>query len=178
MASLAIVGIQTTLRFVHIYDKINQLCEAQAVFIQGLVATGSMTMPPSPLSTLPAIVSNPGQAHPGQPRLPCIVFLEAHFAHGGVDKKGHDTLYHMIKMISAIGWEVHVMFQSEIVRVGALAQLERYMICILQGCNVFNKSMSTAVEKASHAADVPPDLDGVFGTEQDTRLKQWRWTLR
>ena len=174
--SFAIYGLQIAFRFADVYEKVNQHCKTQAIVIHLLLAGGTVTMPRSPPP--PAVVSNPGQAHPNQPKLACTVFLKTHFEHGGIDKKGHDMLYRMIEMMSAIGWEVHIIRQSKIVRPSASATLGRYMTCILQGCNVFNVNMNAAVEKAFRAANTLPKLQGASSDELDTMLTQWRWKLR
>ena len=127
---------------------------------------------------LPTVVSDPHQAYPSQVKLPCILFLKTHFEHGGVDRKGHDTLYRMVEMVSAIGWEVHVISRSKVMRGGALVDLKQCMRCILQGCDAFNKNISAAVTKAFQAANTLPELEDMRGDELDTKLTQWRWKLR
>ncbi len=57
-------------------------------------------------------------------KLPCMMFLETHFNHGGLDRKGVDMLQRTIEMISAIGWEAHLIFQSKIASASSIAKME------------------------------------------------------
>lgn len=178
MATLAILCVQNTLRFVDIFEKIGQFCKAQALIITTLVATGTVTMLPSPLSPLPAVVSNPHQGFPDQAKLACIDFLQRHLEHGGLSRRKHNVLYRMIEMISACGWEVHVMAQSDIARPGALADIDRFIACILRGCSSFNKRIRPAGWRAHNAVHELPDLQDVVGSDLEKKVAQWNARLR
>ena len=168
-------AIQYALQLCDFSYKLNQLCDAQAIILSVLLATNSVTniSPPSA-----SIMFDSHQASPGRPKLRCIRFLKKHYEQQGVDKQGHDMVYRMIEMMSAIGWEVHVTFQSKIVRPGSLVNMELYADCILQGCEVFRKNMRSAFDRAAGAMETLPKLDGPGGQDQETKLMQWRWKFR
>ena len=111
-------------------------------------------------------------------RLPCNVFLEKHFKNGGVNRKGYEVLNRTIEMIGAIGWETHVIVESEIVTGTGIAVMEGHFGRILQVCEVFNKNMSQAIKKAEWATNTLPDLEGVKGDKLDDLLTTWRYKLR
>ncbi|KAK5175086.1 uncharacterized protein LTR77_000223 [Saxophila tyrrhenica] len=104
-----------------------------------------------------------------RPKLQCVQFLETHFEQGGVDKKGFEMLYRMVEMMSAIGWETHLIFHSKIATGSSLAKMEYYISCMLQGCEVFRASMQEAAQKATDASNALPVVD-TSGNTTDAEL--------
>ena len=111
-------------------------------------------------------------------KLPCVVSLKAHFDNGGLDQNGFDMLSRMIELISAIGWEVHLIWSSKMATARSIERVESSMDFILQGCNVFYKNMEDASSKAKDAASRLPALGDKADESQKTKLKQWKWTLK
>lgn len=132
-----------------------------------------------PASSPPAnpTTQSPPAREKGKP-LPCIEFLKTHFERGGVDQKGFDMLYRMIQMISAVGWEVHVIYQSKVATASAIEKIKWYFDCILQGCSVFHSNMQKASSKAKDAADKLPDISDWSDYTLETKLIQWTWKLK
>ena len=169
-----------TFHLVDLYVKVAEICDAQALIILALYAKGLVTMSSQESSEQVGsvrTVSNPAQLHHNQPELHCIRFLKTHLEHGGVSKKGYDMLYRMIEMMSAIGWEVHVMYSSKIPHVGSKGKMEWYASCILQGCDVFSNNMKATLNKAMEANQTLPELEG-SREDLERKLEQWRQKLR
>lgn len=148
----------------------------QATVIALLLERRHITMPtPSPTTHSTSQLS---QAREKGKLLPCIEFLKTHFEYGGVDQKGFDILYHMIEMISAVGWEVHVIYQSKITTTRIVEKIQWYLDCLLQGCGMFHSNMQKAFKRAKDAAEKLPDVSDWSDDTLETKLIQWRWKLK
>lgn len=162
------------------YGKVDQLCRTQALTTHVLFATGSIRMAskqsPEPKLMEPSL-SLSEQANSKKAKLPCIGFLKTHFEERGLDEKGYKMLHRMIEMISAIGFEMHVIYSSKIPSEGSKLKIQRYLSCISQGCEAFSKNMNAAVEKAENASRVLPKLEGTLH-ELQLKLQQWETELR
>ena len=112
-----------------------------------------------------------------QSELECIRFLKLHLKRGGLSKKGYDILFRMILMISAIGWELHVVYSSKIPSATVRAKMEQYISCILEGCGAFIRNMKAAADRAIVARDAFPVA---FETRAElrSRLDLWRKSFR
>jgi hypothetical protein len=86
-------------------------------------------------------------------------------------------LYRMIEMMSAIGWEVHLIYQSKMPTSQSLTKIHWYLRCILQGVGAFEKNIHRAASKAKDVARTLPILDDVAGEDIDSVLAQWRNAL-
>lgn len=112
-----------------------------------------------------------------QPLLVCMQVLEFHYEHGGIDKKGYDILARMIQMMSAIGWEIHLIFRSKIVWTGSLANMEMYANYLRQGCEVFCASMKAAISETLRIDEALPEfVEGQSALE--VALEQWHEGLK
>lgn len=85
-------------------------------------------------------------------------------------------LYRMVEMISATGCEAHRLLASGQVCSQSLACIELYSRCILQGCDVFRRNMTAAVEKVVKMRRVLPNLDCGQGIVQE-QVKIWKSQL-
>jgi hypothetical protein len=117
------------------------------------------------------------------PKLPCIVFLERHFKNGGVNGQGFEALSSVIGMISAIGWETHVIFEAKMAMGTSMTVMEGHMGHILQVCKVFKRTMKNGLVKVEYAANGLPDLKDEKGRrlvddEMDDALTTWGNKLR
>ena len=117
------------------------------------------------------------------PKLPCVVFLERHYKNGGVNEKGFTALSSVIGMISAVGWETHVIFEGKMATGTSKAVMEGHMEHMLQVCKVFKKSMKNGLVKVEYATNGLPDLKDEKGTrleddEMDDALTTWGNKLR
>jgi hypothetical protein len=110
-------------------------------------------------------------------KLPCVHALLQHFNNGGISRKGYDMLYRMIEMMSAIGWEVHLIYQSKMPTSQSLTKIHWYLRCILQGVGAFQKHIHRAASKAKDVTRTLPVLDDVAGKDIDNVLAQWRKAL-
>ena len=116
-------------------------------------------------------------------RLPCVVFLERHFKHGGVSEQGFKALKSAIGMISVVGWETHVIFEAEMAMGVSRTVIEGHMERILQVCKAFRKSMKDELVKVEYTANSLPDLKDEKGErlgddELDDALTTWGNKLR
>jgi hypothetical protein len=117
------------------------------------------------------------------PKLPCVVFLEKHAKNGGVNEQGFKALSSVIGMISAMGWETHVIFEAKMAMGVSVAVMEGHMERILQVCKIFKKSMKDGLVKVEYAANGLPDLKDETGgkledDEMDDALITWENKLR
>ena len=117
------------------------------------------------------------------PKLPCIVFLERHLKHGGVNESGFKALKSVIGMISKMGWETHVIFEGKLATGVSMSRMEEHMARILQVCKIFKKNMKDGLVKVEYAANGLPDLKDEKGNrldhdELDDALTTWENKLR
>ena len=112
-----------------------------------------------------------------EPLLACVRVLKLHFEHGGVDKKGYNILYRMVQMMSAIGWEIHVMICSKIPAASSSAKIKCYAGCILEGSEVFRKNMKASVNRTMNASEMLSELEGE-PQMLEGKVKQWQNGLR
>jgi hypothetical protein len=110
-------------------------------------------------------------------KLACIQALLQHFANRGINRTGYDMLYRMIEMMSAIGWEVHLIYQSKMPTSQSLTKIHWYLRCILQGVGAFQKHIHRAASKAKEVARSLPILDDVSADDIANSLAQWRTAL-
>jgi hypothetical protein len=150
------------------FAALNQLYHVQALVTRTVVGSGAMELErPTAL-----------QRHTCEQQLPCIDLLQQHLEHCGIEESAFNMLYRMIEMTSAIGWEVHLVFQSKIPSGPSIANIRYYMDCILQGCSSLHNAMQEAAVMAKDAANTLPALNELPVDELETRLKQWRWKLK
>ena len=83
----------------------------------------------------------------------------------------------MIEMMSAMGWEAHVIYSSRIASEGSKANIERYAGCILQGVAAFRKNMKTAIKSTISMSESLPILDAGWEALSD-RVEEWHQKLR
>lgn len=109
--------------------------------------------------------------------LPVIRFLNQHQANNGIERHGHDIMYRMVLMVSAIGQDLHaVVLSGGPVRTGVVAKIEWYARCILEGLMIFRTFFERVCQSAKSVADNLSDLsvcekEGVESLKEG--LEEW-----
>lgn len=102
--------------------------------------------------------------------LPCRVFLEKHYANGGLSKEGWEALKRVIRMIGAMEWETRVMYAGKIGFGVSKNLIDDHIGHILRIAGVFNRNMKKTLVIAEAAKNMLPDLKDTTVDELDDAL--------
>ena len=95
------------------------------------------------------VANTPAQLNPNQPLLQCIQTLKTLFVNNGVDETGYWMLYRMIEMMTAMGWEAHVMVDNFSKQDRPKMNVMWYVNCISEGCMVFRQNISVSLTSSA-----------------------------
>lgn len=112
-------------------------------------------------------------------KLAVVRLLDATLAEGGIDQQGHDMLYRMIMMTSAIGEQLQLIAQtSGVARASTAETIQRYATSLLQGCEVFGGYFEGRMDCARQVAERLPGNKRGKGEESVVSMEAWKTALR
>jgi len=113
---------------------------------------------PAPMATQRRQRGRSGQWHL---KLNVARFLDLHAAQGGIDRHAHKIAYRMIKMISAMGQDVHIIIQSKIPYITIVNRVASVAAGVLEGCEVFRQHFGERLMSVQDVAQELPMLDSL-----------------
>jgi hypothetical protein len=158
------------LRHIDLHHNLVQLGDLRGLIIHELAIAGYVDMSQSNYS---------GAAVEPLQKQRVVSFLRVHLEHGGIHQQGHDALYHMVMLITAIGKGLHTIVQSKIAAPATLRRMEWHATCVQAGCEMFKQFMEDRLQMAQHATKELPSLEDLGSVEElREKLGVWKAALR